>query len=442
MYDNISAYEEDLRDIFGNLYSQDYIEALGKIPQVILKGTTYQHEDTASKLINVINGKRITLYQPENFSRTIHIYGRCGVFGYAVEDKDTLPSLLQKELNEHGPGNIRVVNHGLWGGDDEFIDHNFLQDVTGIKEGDIVIFYRKHFDMPFTQEFIRCGMNYRDITKEWHMKRGVGVTFFNQPGHMNAEGYKLAAEIICCDLISSGFECGHVSQGSEGMRINALNFYLKNIVSGNFHSEIQKYIDTIKSAYIPGENNGAIVMNCNPFTLGHRGLIEIASRQCDQLYIFVVEEDKSFFAFKDRLEMIRKGTQDLKNVTVIPGGKFIISAYTFPEYFMKDYVREKNFDVSGDIEIFCKFIAPTLDIKIRFAGEEPFDPVTRKYNETMSEILPSYGMKFIEIPRIGLRDGAEVISATKVRELLGEKNFVELRKYIPDSTYAIIREKY
>lgn len=442
MYKNIPAHEEDLRDIFGSLYSRYYIEALGKIPQVILKGTTYQHEDTASKLINVIGGKRITLYQPREFSRTIHIYGRCGVFGYAVEDKDTLPSLLQKELNERGPGNIRVINHGLWGGDDTLIDQNFLQDSVGMNEGDIVIFYRRHFDSALMEELIKCGVRYKNITEEWHRKRTDNVTFFNQPGHMNAEGYKLAAEIICSDLISSGFECDNVSHSVRPTRSEALNFYLKNIMGNDFQNEIQKYIDSIKSAGTPGVNNGAIVMNCNPFTLGHRGLIEIASRQCDHLYIFAVEEDKSFFAFKDRYEMIYRGTQDLKNVTVIPGGKFIISAYTFPEYFMKDYVKEKNFDVSGDIEIFCKFIAPALNIKMRFAGEEPFDPVTKKYNETMSEILPSYGMRFIEIPRIVLSEGAEVIRATKVRELLAEKNFAELKKYVPDTTYEIIREKY
>ena len=40
---------------------------------------------------------------------------------------------------------------------------------------------------------------------------------------------------------------------------------------------------------------GAVVMNCNPLTLGHRYLIEQALKQCDYLMIFVVQEDKSFF---------------------------------------------------------------------------------------------------------------------------------------------------
>ncbi|EFA28598.1 ABC transporter, ATP-binding protein, partial [Haemophilus influenzae HK1212] len=38
---------------------------------------------------------------------------------------------------------------------------------------------------------------------------------------------------------------------------------------------------------------GSIVMNANPFTLGHRYLIEQALQQCDHLHLFIVGEDAS-----------------------------------------------------------------------------------------------------------------------------------------------------
>lgn len=76
-------------------------------------------------------------------------------------------------------------------------------------------------------------------------------------------------------------------------------------------------------------------MNCNPFTLGHRYLIEEACSQVDILYVFVVEEDKSYFKFEDRIEMVRQGTKDLKQVQVLPSGKYIISKETFAQYFKK-----------------------------------------------------------------------------------------------------------
>ena len=84
--------------------------------------------------------------------------------------------------------------------------------------------------------------------------------------------------------------------------------------------------------------NGAIVMNCNPFTRGHRYLIESAAKQVDTLYVFVVEEDKSFFPFTERLMLVRNGIKDLSNVIVLPSGKFMISSLTFPEYFVKKMI--------------------------------------------------------------------------------------------------------
>ena len=146
MYLDIDRYEEDLKNIFGELYSKKYVQEIGKIPQVVKIGSTYQHEDYNSELINVENGKSVTLNQPNAYTRTIHIYGRCGVFGYAVEDRDSIPSLLQKELLQNGITDIKVINHGLWGGTDEYLDHNFLQESVGMKAGDVVLFYRMHFE--------------------------------------------------------------------------------------------------------------------------------------------------------------------------------------------------------------------------------------------------------------------------------------------------------
>ena len=261
---------------------------------------------------------------------------------------------------------------------------------------------------------------------------------------MNAEGYKLVAKIICEDLINTGFCCGNYDKSISLGTAEHLNYYLKSKTENDFEIEIKEYIDSIKKEYPLDKSmasNGAIVMNCNPFTYGHRYLVETAAKQVDRLYIFVVEEDKSFFLFKDRFEMVKRGIEGIPNVVVVPSGKFIISAYTFPEYFMKDYVKEKNFDVSMDVKTFCKYIAPPLNIKKRFAGEEPFDPVTNNYNQNMNRILPEYGMKFVAIPRYAI-DSERVVNATRVRELLNNKEFCELKEYVPQSTYDVLMKKY
>ncbi|MBQ8927021.1 MAG: adenylyltransferase/cytidyltransferase family protein [Oscillospiraceae bacterium] len=181
------------------------------------------------------------------------------------------------------------------------------------------------------------------------------------------------------------------------------------------------------------EHCGAIVMNCNPFTLGHRYLIETARAQVDHLYILAVEEDRSVFKFKDRIEMMRRGVADLPGVEVIPSGKFVISALTFPEYFEKGALQDETIDTTTDIEIFCTKIAPALHIKTRFVGEEPLDRVTNQYNMRMKEMLPEYGMQLIEIKR--KESGEAVISASRVRKLLQEKQYDEVKKLVPQTTY-------
>ncbi len=446
MYNQIDKFEKHLQEIFGSLYSKGYVKKIGMIPQVIRVDNEYRHEDVKGEYINIVDGERITVNQPETYTRTIHMYGRCGVFGYAVEDKHTLPSLLQKVLVERGIHDVRVLNHGLWGGVDEYLDYNFLHDSIGMKKGDIIVFYRKHFDKHLINEFKRRGVVYKELTHEWHKRRNKNVTFYNQPGHMNAEGYKLVAELICEEIIKRNFKGDSETTDPRIILKNTgkLNTYLKEKNNTEFEKDIKNFVNGILSQYPlvqPHMVNGAIVMNCNPFTKGHRYLIEKAAKEVDRLYVFVVEEDKSFFRYEDRFEMVKDGTSGISNVVVVPSGRFIISAFTFPEYFMKDYVKEKNFDVSKDVRTFCKYIAPSLHIEVRFAGEEPFDPVTKNYNENMDKILPEYGMKFIEIPRLSI-DEKRVINATKVRELLQQGNIEELKDYVPETTMRILRDRY
>lgn len=123
-------------------------------------------------------------------------------------------------------------------------------------------------------------------------------------------------------------------------------------------------------------------MNANPFTKGHRFLIEEASKQVDYLYIFVVEEDRSMFSHLHRLEMVRRGIEDLDNALAILSGKYIISEETFSQYFKKDQVSDIK-DMDYDVHIFGRVVAKELKIKYRFVGQEPYDKVTAKYNETI-----------------------------------------------------------
>lgn len=178
---------------------------------------------------------------------------------------------------------------------------------------------------------------------------------------------------------------------------------------------------------------GAAVMNCNPFTLGHRRLIEKAAGECGSFYVFALSEDKSIIPTADRIQLIKDGVKDIDNVTVLPTGDYLISSATFPDYFLKRETSTTAAQCRLDVEIFAGHFAPFFDIKVRYAGTEPFSPVTELYNRTMAELLPSYGIEWKEIPRFEV-DG-EAVSAGRVRELLGKNRPDEIRRLVPKTTF-------
>lgn len=175
-----------------------------------------------------------------------------------------------------------------------------------------------------------------------------------------------------------------------------------------------------------------IVMNCNPFTLGHRAIIEHAARKSRVLYVFMVTEDSSEFRTEDRVRLVQEGVKDLDNVRVIRGGSYIISRNTFPTYFLKSRRIVEESYARLDATLFSGSIAPVLSITRRYLGMEPFCPVTDNYNTILHEILPSAGIACEIIPRKE-HDG-RAISASEVRRLFADGRFTELRALVPDST--------
>ena len=186
------------------------------------------------------------------------------------------------------------------------------------------------------------------------------------------------------------------------------------------------------------EDTGVIsclVMNCNPFTLGHRYLIEKASCESDIVYVFVVEENASLFSYEDRLQMVRMGTSDLENVVVLGGGRYMISDVTFPSYFTKEEDLAAAHSAM-DVEIFASCIAPVLNVNRRYVGTEPLSAVTEIYNEALKKRLPRAGVEVVEVQRLEV--GGNAVSASKVRALLYKllaKEFTEDGEYFIDSNF-------
>lgn len=181
---------------------------------------------------------------------------------------------------------------------------------------------------------------------------------------------------------------------------------------------------------------GSIVMNCNPFTLGHRYLIETAAAQCAHVHVFVLSEDKGLFTPSERLQMVQRGCADLKNVSVHPTGPYMVSSATFPSYFIKDKLRTNDIHCTLDVRLFGEKIAPSLGITHRFVGTEPVCPVTAQYNQTLLQLLPQYGIEPVQLPR--QEANGQPISASHVRELIKEGGYEALNDLLPPSTLEFL----
>ncbi|PLY04955.1 MAG: [citrate (pro-3S)-lyase] ligase [Desulfuromonas sp.] len=199
---------------------------------------------------------------------------------------------------------------------------------------------------------------------------------------------------------------------------------------------LQNYLRQQRELVRPG-NNGAIVMNANPFTLGHLYLVEQAAAQVDQLYLFVVREDCSTFPFATRIALVREGVAHLANVSVLETSDYAVSRVTFPAYFLKAGADVETLQMEVDLLLFARCLAPAFNITTRFVGTEPYCRVTRHYNETMIRLLAEEGIKTVLLSRREVK--GEPISASLVRRLLKKEAFEELDSLVPETTLACLR---
>ncbi len=198
----------------------------------------------------------------------------------------------------------------------------------------------------------------------------------------------------------------------------------------NRRSGFSGYLKNLEKTARPGLS-AAIVMNANPFTLGHQYLVETAAAQCDTLHLFVLSEDASLVPFSVRKELVRLGTEHLKNVVLHDSGPYMISNATFPSYFLKDAAAVIQGHAKLDLAVFAR-IAQALGVTVRYVGEEPNSQVTGIYNSIMEQSLPKYGITCRVIPRKASEGKA--ISASTVRKALQAGDWETLKTLVPQTT--------
>lgn len=414
--------------------------------------------DTDDNLLNIVNGKRTTAYQPSRYKNTIYFIGHCVYYGVGVPFDKTIESLLQKMLNDNNLP-YRVENESQVFGQ-RYQDIFYNLNKLPVKSGDIIFAGMPH---PVLADFIgnklkpsskfvaeqvltkKWGLNpfsipYWDLTSILDRPHNYGEVFADFC-HINELGHKALAEKFYEMLVLNNFfrdtEFNYPSPPPPPHRYGIPkenSFDATNLFS---IEELEEYKKELREKRVP---IGSVLMNCNPFTLGHEYLVEYASARVYKLYIFVVEADLSEFPFAERFEMVKRGVKKFSNVEVLPSRQFAASMKTISGYFNRPEIVDETVDTSTDAYVFANEIAPSLGINMRFVGEENSDAFTHKYNESLKSILPQYGIKVYEIPRKEVN--GEAISAKKIRAALNVGDFDTVAKFVPVTTLEFLKQNY
>jgi [citrate (pro-3S)-lyase] ligase len=253
---------------------------------------------------------------------------------------------------------------------------------------------------------------------------------------------------VAGELVRLGLAAGHeglfvFTRPAHAPSFEALGFRLlasrAQVALLEYGGRFERWCEAARRAApppAPGATAGAVVLNANPFTRGHRWLVEEAARRCDRLWLLVVREDRSAFPFEARLRLVRQGTRDLPAVTVLDTGPYAVSAVTFPAYFLKAADPVAAIQLELDLALFGGRIAPALGVTRRFVGTEPACATTAAYNAAMRRVLPAYGVEPVELPR--REAGGQAISASTVRAALARGDEAALPALVPPTTLSYL----
>lgn len=410
--ENKNAYSQKAKSNLKDIIGVEEFEALEK--DKLIYGDDWENID-----FNQLPAQKLKQVDGRN---RVYIIGPCLVRIGVCFTKDNLSAQLQEKVLQDEYMVVTLSYSRFSFG----LLKNAIENLP-IRDNDILLF----LDSRERLKNIQDGSVVVDLIDDYNNPNRHTWIMNKYPLHINKQGHSVIAKKIYDEYLQN------VIKRDSSQKIQFVQ--VGNVLNDELQEDIRRYVDSIRMEKAEVKKTGAIVMNCNPFTLGHQYLIEYAAAKVDLLYIFVVEENKSEFDFKDRIEMVERGTAHLNNVAVVPSGNWVLSYHTMPIYFEKSVRKEEKVNAELDLQIFARYIAPQLDISIRFVGEEPIDKITRQYNEQMKLILAEFNIEVEEIAR--KQCGDKVISASAVRGYMQEKNWDMVKQYVPETTYQFIKGK-
>ena len=398
------------QEFFDDLYTPEFADAI-ESEGFEAENTRFavRIKDKKTRYVNITCGERLTVDQPEDYTRTVYFFGQCLIMGSCVSDEHTLESYLQRMINEKGY-KVRVVNYGCWGGN--LTDYGRMVS-SMIREGDIIVWFPEKYNI--------TGKNTLDLWEVLEENNIPSKWLLDNPSHCNHHVMRCLAQAVFDRLFGQDYHDQSEMKPIIRRKKDAIQlFYGDKYFHGWERSGDRRLC--------------GIVINGNPFTSGHLHLVRTASETMDEVILFSVQEESGDFTYAERYAMIYDAAKQFPNVTVVPSGLFLGNGMLFPAYFVKAFVHSAKEQAKLEVESFIE-IAHMLGIKYRIAGREPHDAVTDEINRYMLELMPGEGIEPIIIDRYEV--GGKQVTGTFVRELIG-KDPKELAQYVPETTVQMI----
>ena len=401
---------------FGEHFSPEYAEEVGSHVYGVEQNSIYTRlTDLESPYINIKGGERVTVGQPQEAERTVYFFGPCLMIGAYTEDAHTIESYLQAMLNDAGYS-CKVVNCGCF---ETPYQEMIRITSTPMRPGDIVVLHVDNHPYENTVSIdLMDVLDENDVPNDWVL---------DLPMHVNYRVNELYAAELFKRMVADGALAAPVANDAPTMLARDL--------------AVQRlYLDRVFNDFTPkpGERVGTVGMHGNPFTWGHRYLIETASKQVDRLFCLLIADDLGVFSYAERFAMTVEGTKDLENVRIVSGGPFQATRNIFREYFLKVAPTSIEESALADTLIYAEVIAKRLGIKYRFLGDERHNPKMDYFNKLMARTLADYGIEAVELPRFAVGDAPVSASAARAASDAGDAE--TLKSHVPPSTLAFFGE--
>lgn len=368
----------------------------------------------------------------------IHLYGSCLTYGMCVPAEFTVSAIMKSTVEAIG---YEVINHGVKNGHSLMNDFLYLLNTPFTANDHVVIinaFSQKVSDS------LKEHFQIQELSDILNQKDDSPWYYLDNTFHLNHIANQIIAECICRTINNTSPKHAHNTKARSYIedRLKTIpadpDKYCEELVLGTYKEYLLTHKHPTKDVTV-----GAVLLTANPITKGHEHLIKYAKAHCDILYVFIVEEDLFFFSTAERMMLTYEIVSD-PNIVIVSTGSMMTAKFTFPEYFTK--TSEKHEISPEDIsnlhcEIFGRLVCPILGITVRFVGEEIGDSVTKAYNLKLQTILPMYGVKVVEIPRLQTKDSI-IISSSSVRKAIENKEFEKIKAHVSEPVEKYIKAKW